>query len=119
MCLASPVLFDSRRFPQLPISLQLHTPVYPSLCFLPEHKPEQPFLYTQLTIYTVLSGIRYPCTRSILVNHMRAQEECLIWYNSERRHFVIYPFCDFKTLFHLAMKLFGRVCIFMAISDSY
>ena len=56
-----------------------------------------PFLYMQLTIYMQLSGIRYPCTRSTFANHMLSLEERL-WYNSKRRHLLIYYFCDFETL---------------------
>ena len=44
-----------------------------SVGFLPGHKPEQPFLYMQLTIYTQLSGTRYPmaCTCSTFTHQWK------------------------------------------------
>ena len=44
-----------------------------------------------------LSGTKYACTRSTFATHMLSVEERLVWYNSKRRHHVIYPFGDFKS----------------------
>ena len=45
---------------------------------------------------------------------MLSVEERQVWYNSKLRHFVIYPFCDFKMLcFYLAISWFGGAYIAM------
>ena len=81
------------------------------------------FLFVQLTICMQLFGIRYPCTRSTFANRMLSAEEpwpfetwfgLRVKFNYKWYHFVIYLFCDLKTLcFYLAFLWFSRVYIVM------
>ena len=65
-------------------------------CFLPGHKPEQPFLYIQLTIYMQLSGTRYPmtCTCSTFTNQWKN-----VWFGTAVND-VILRYIIYVTLRH-------------------